>query len=205
MLYKQHSSSMSGAAIINRVPALLPGFLGTYTGRGPAEQPPSPSQSFTSEFILQVRPSGWTRRIMWGVAFIAMTGSCFTMGVLWLLYALIRPMDLKSKNTAKDMKSGLSDEEVSSEEGASDLATGAFSAHYGETLPLCCGAGGASALSLSDIQCVGMLLGCATVDELVLQWSVPMKNAGARQGTWTARVRRMGLSQQMAGVLSCRR
>ena len=62
---------------------------------------------------------------MWGVALIAMTGSCFTMGVLWLLYALVRPMDLKSKDATKDMKLGLSDEEVSSEEGASDLATGA--------------------------------------------------------------------------------
>ena len=46
------------------------------------------------------------------------------MAVLWLLYALVRPTELKSKDATKDMRLGLSDEEVSSEEGASDLATG---------------------------------------------------------------------------------
>ena len=117
---------------------------------------------------------------MWGVALIAMTGSCFTMGVLWLLYALIRPMDLKSKDAAKDMKLGLSDEEVSSEEGASDLATGAlvFSSVCRDPA-VGWATRGASALPVSNVGCVGLLLGWANVLELVLHWSVLMQDAVA--------------------------
>ena len=117
---------------------------------------------------------------MWGIALIAMMGSCFTMGVLWLLYALIRPMDLKSKDATKDMRLGLSDEEVSSEEGASDLATGARICPYVCTDPAVgWAAGGASALPVSNIQCVGMLLGCVTDHELILHWSVLTQSAVA--------------------------
>ena len=86
--------------------------------------PASLSHLSIAKLILQVRPSGWMRRIMWAVALMAMMGSCFTMGVLWGLYALVRPTALKSKDATKGTKLGLSDEEISSEEGASDVASG---------------------------------------------------------------------------------
>ena len=117
---------------------------------------------------------------MWGVALTAMTGSCSAMGVLWLLYALIRPMDLKSKDATKDMKLGLSDEEVSSEEGASDLATGTLVCSSVCRDPAVgWAAGRASASPVSNMKCVGVLLGCPIVHELVLHWSVLMQNAVA--------------------------
>lgn len=73
---------------------------------------------------LQVRPSGWLRRVMWAVALMAMLGSFCGMFVLWLLFTLTRPSQQQSKGAAKEKKGACSDDGVSSEEGASDLATG---------------------------------------------------------------------------------
>ena len=73
---------------------------------------------------MQVRPSGWVRRILWVVALGAMAGSFLGLVILWLVYSLTSSARTRPKGASKEMKGSGSDEEVSSEEGASDQATG---------------------------------------------------------------------------------
>ena len=79
--------------------------------------------------MLQVRPSGWVRRILWVVALSAMAGSFLGLVILWLVYSLTSSARSQPKGASKDMKGSGSDEEVSSEEGASDQATGEPRSH----------------------------------------------------------------------------
>ena len=73
---------------------------------------------------MQVRPSGWLRRILWVVALSAMAGSFLGLFILWLVHSLTSSARSQTKGASKEMKGSGSDEEVSSEEGASDQATG---------------------------------------------------------------------------------
>jgi hypothetical protein len=85
---------------------------------------------------MQVRPSGWVRRILWVVALSAMAGSFLGLVILGLVYSLTSSARSRPKGTSKEMKGSGSDEEVSSEEGASDQATGVRRPH--SSFSLCC-------------------------------------------------------------------
>lgn len=71
----------------------------------------------------QVRPSGWVRRVLWAVALMAMAGSLFSMLLLWVVVGLTSASKSQLKSGSAG-KQALSDGDVSSEDGASDAATG---------------------------------------------------------------------------------
>ena len=70
----------------------------------------------------QVRPGGWVRRVLWAAALMAMAGSLFSMLLLWVVVGLTSTSKTQPKSTGKEAP--LSDGDVSSEDGASDAATG---------------------------------------------------------------------------------
>lgn len=64
------------------------------------------------------------RRVLWAVALLAMAGSCFSLCLLWLVVSLTGALKSQARVGSKDKGSPLSDGDVSSEDGASDVATG---------------------------------------------------------------------------------
>ena len=64
------------------------------------------------------------RRAMWAAALMAMAGSCFSLCLLWVVVSLTSTSQVQLKSGSKDKQAALSEGDVSSEDGASDAATG---------------------------------------------------------------------------------
>ena len=64
------------------------------------------------------------RRVLWAVALLAMAGSVFSLLLLWAVVSLTSTSKTQAKIGGKDKQAALSDGDVSSEDGASDVATG---------------------------------------------------------------------------------
>ena len=61
---------------------------------------------------------------MWAAALMAMAGSCFSLCLLWVVVSLTGASKMQPKSGSKDKQAALSEGDVSSEDGASDAATG---------------------------------------------------------------------------------
>ncbi len=62
--------------------------------------------------------------MLWAVALLAMAGSLFSLLLLWVVVSLTGTSKTQAKIGGKDKQAALSDGDVSSEDGASDVATG---------------------------------------------------------------------------------